>query len=52
MIAAVFFAGMTLLALLGLCAVALHDVPAISGTVALILTIAALGVAIITGARP
>jgi hypothetical protein len=52
MITAAFFAGMTLLALLGLCAVALHDVPAISGSVAVILTIAALGLAICTGARP
>ncbi|MFE7898033.1 hypothetical protein ACFU3E_11055 [Streptomyces sp. NPDC057424] len=42
---AVLFAGSALVALLGLCAVALHDVPKISGTVALILTLAALGVA-------
>ncbi|MFJ6645786.1 hypothetical protein ACIQPS_09005 [Streptomyces sp. NPDC091290] len=41
----VFFAGAALLALFGLCAVALHDVPRITGTVALILTLAALGVA-------
>ena len=45
MILVVFFAGSALLALLGLCAVALHDVPRITGTVALILTIAALGAA-------
>ena len=32
-------------ALAGLCALALHDVPRITGTVALILTLAALGVA-------
>lgn len=45
MIAAGFFATAALLALFGLCAVALHDVPKISGTVALIVTLAALGVA-------
>lgn len=45
MILAACFAGAALLALFGLCAVALHDVPRISGTVALILTLAALGVA-------
>jgi hypothetical protein len=44
-ILAAFFAGTALLALLGLCAVALHDVPRITGTVALVLTLAALGVA-------
>ncbi|MFF3452873.1 hypothetical protein ACFYXH_00845 [Streptomyces sp. NPDC002730] len=44
---AAFFAGSALLALFGLCAVALHDVPRITGTVALILTLAALGVAIL-----
>lgn len=44
---AVFFAGTALLALLGLCAVALHDVPRITGTVALILTLASLGVAVL-----
>ncbi|MFM9604266.1 hypothetical protein [Streptomyces turgidiscabies] len=38
-------AAAALLALFGLCAVALHDVPRISGTVALIITLAALGVA-------
>ncbi|MFF9324024.1 hypothetical protein ACF1AY_04825 [Streptomyces sp. NPDC014776] len=42
-----FFAGSALLALLGLCAVALHDVPRITGTVAFILTLAALSVAVI-----
>ncbi|WP_178855097.1 hypothetical protein [Streptomyces acidiscabies] len=42
---AAFFAGTALLALFGLCAIALHDVPRITGTVALVLTIAALGVA-------
>jgi hypothetical protein len=47
MILALFFAGAALLALLGLCAVALHDVPRISGTVALIVTLAALGVAVL-----
>ncbi|MFF2187262.1 hypothetical protein [Streptomyces sp. NPDC058155] len=39
---AAFFAASALLALLGLCALALSDVPRISGTVALILTAAAL----------
>ncbi|MEU1117822.1 MULTISPECIES: hypothetical protein [unclassified Streptomyces] len=47
MIAVGFFATAALLALFGLCAVALHDVPRISGTVALVLTFAALGVAIL-----
>lgn len=42
-----FFAAAALLALLGLCAVALPDVPKISGTVALVLTLAALGVAVL-----
>jgi hypothetical protein len=42
-----FFAASTLVALAGLCAVALHDVPRITGTVALILTLAALGVAVL-----
>ncbi|PVE04681.1 hypothetical protein Y717_10825 [Streptomyces scopuliridis RB72] len=37
-----FFAGCALLALLGLCAIALDDVPTISGTVALLLTAAAI----------
>ncbi|WP_328846094.1 hypothetical protein [Streptomyces sp. NBC_00258] len=45
MIVAACFATAALLALFGLCAVALHDVPKISGTVALIVTLAALGVA-------
>ncbi|WP_203691373.1 hypothetical protein [Streptomyces sp. SID12488] len=40
------FAAAALLALFGLCAIALHDVPKISGTVALIITLAALGVAV------
>lgn len=42
-----FFAASALLGLLGLCALALRDVPKISGTVALILTLAALGVAVL-----
>ncbi|WP_432135238.1 hypothetical protein [Streptomyces sp. bgisy154] len=42
-----FFAGTALLALFGLCAIALHDVPRITGTVALILTLAALGAAVL-----
>ncbi|MFG2683142.1 hypothetical protein [Streptomyces sp. NPDC048392] len=45
--AAAFFAASATLALFGLCAVALHDVPRITGTVALILTLAALGVAVL-----
>ncbi|MDX2639930.1 hypothetical protein [Streptomyces stelliscabiei] len=45
MILAAFFGLSALLALFGLCAVALHDVPRISGTVALIITLAALGAA-------
>ncbi|MEU0671586.1 hypothetical protein ABZ330_01600 [Streptomyces sp. NPDC006172] len=44
---AAFFAGSALLALLGLCAVALHDVPRITGTVAFIVTLAALGAALV-----
>jgi hypothetical protein len=44
---AALFAGSALLALFGLCAVALHDVPRITGTVALILTLATLGVAVL-----
>lgn len=47
MIASVCFAAAALLALFGLCAVALHDVPKITGTVAFIVTLAALGVAIV-----
>lgn len=47
MLLAAFFAGAALLALLGLCAVALHDVPRITGSVALIITLAALGVAVL-----
>lgn len=47
MILGVFFGLSALLALFGLCAVALHDVPRISGTVALVLTLATLGVAIL-----
>jgi hypothetical protein len=46
-IPAVFFGLAALLALFGLCAVALRDVPRISGTVALIVTMAALGVAVL-----
>jgi hypothetical protein len=46
-ILAAFFAAAALLALLGLCAVALSDVPKISGSVALVLTLAALGVAVL-----
>jgi len=46
-ILAALFAGSALVALLGLCAVALHDVPKISGTVALVLTLAALGVVVL-----
>ncbi|SBV00585.1 hypothetical protein YW5DRAFT_01913 [Streptomyces sp. Ncost-T6T-1] len=38
---AAFFAVAALVALAGLCAIALNDVPRISGTVALILTAAA-----------
>lgn len=37
-----FFAGSVLVALLGLCAVARTDVPRITGTVAFIVTLAAL----------
>ncbi len=47
MILAAFFAGSALVALFGLCAVALHDVPKISGTVSFIVTLAALGVAVL-----
>lgn len=47
MIVPACFAAAALLALFGLCAIALHDVPRISGTVALIVTLAALGVAIL-----
>lgn len=43
----VFFIGSMLLGLAGLCVVALHDVPRITGTVAFIVTLAALGVAIL-----
>lgn len=42
-----FFASAALLALLCLCALALPDIPRITGTVALVLTIAALGLAIL-----
>lgn len=44
---AAFFAGSALVALAGLCAVALHDVPRITGTVAFICTLAALGAALV-----
>ncbi|MFC8433707.1 hypothetical protein [Streptomyces sp. NPDC057253] len=47
MILAAFFAASALAGLLGLCAVALHDIPRITGTVAFILTLAALGVAVL-----
>lgn len=47
MILAAFFGLSALLALFGLCAVALHDVPRISGSVAFIVTLAALAVAIL-----
>ncbi|MCX4578133.1 hypothetical protein OHB41_34085 [Streptomyces sp. NBC_01571] len=46
MILAAFFGLSALLALFGLCAVALHDVPRITGTVAFILTCAALAAAV------
>ncbi|WP_172384783.1 hypothetical protein [Streptomyces sp. MNP-20] len=46
MLAALFPAAV-LVAFFGLCAVALRDVPRITGTVALIVTLAALGVAIL-----
>jgi hypothetical protein len=46
-IVAAFFAGSALVALFGLCAVALHDVPRITGTVAFIVTVAALGAAVL-----
>jgi hypothetical protein len=42
-----FFSAAALLALFGLCAVALHDVPRITGTVTFIVTLAALGVAVL-----
>lgn len=44
---AVFFAATALLALAGLAYVAAPDVPRISGTVAFIVTLAALGLAIL-----
>jgi hypothetical protein len=44
---AVLFAGSALVALLGLCAVALHDVPKITGSVAFIVTLAALYAALV-----
>lgn len=47
MILAAYFAGSAALALVGLCVVALHDVPRITGTVALITTLAALAVALL-----
>jgi hypothetical protein len=43
----VFFAVSVLVALVGLCATALHDVPRTLGTVALVLTLAALGLALL-----
>lgn len=47
MLLAVFLGASAFLGLFGLCAVALHDVPRITGTVAFILTLAALGVAVL-----
>lgn len=47
MILTACFAGSALLALLGLCAIALHAVPRITGTAAFILTLAALAVAVL-----
>lgn len=47
MILAVFFALAALLGLLGLALVDIRTVPPISGTCALILTLAALGVAVL-----
>ncbi|MDW8807432.1 hypothetical protein P1P68_22250 [Streptomyces scabiei] len=47
MILAAFFGLSAVLALFGLCAVALFDVPRITGTVAFVLTLAALGAAIL-----
>ncbi|MFJ8804208.1 hypothetical protein [Streptomyces sp. NPDC102487] len=47
MILAWYFGLAALLALLGLCALALNDVPRITGSVALIVTLAALGVAVL-----
>ncbi|MEV8354638.1 hypothetical protein ACFVTT_38590 [Streptomyces niveus] len=44
---AALFAATALLALLGLAYVAAPDIPAIAGTVALVLTLAALGLAIL-----
>ncbi|MFD8667063.1 hypothetical protein ACFV1U_16920 [Streptomyces microflavus] len=44
---AAFFVGSTVLGLAGLAYVCLRDVPRIAGTVALVLTIAALGLAIL-----
>jgi hypothetical protein len=42
-----FFGLSALLGLFGLCAVALHDVPRVSGTVVFVLTLAALAVALV-----
>ncbi|MER7967767.1 hypothetical protein ABTX35_01920 [Streptomyces sp. NPDC096080] len=47
LIIAALFATAALVALLGLCAIALHAVPRITGTCALILTISALGMTIL-----
>jgi hypothetical protein len=44
---AVLFASSALVALLGLCAVALHDVPKITGSVAFIVALAALYAALV-----
>ncbi|MFR0359073.1 hypothetical protein [Streptomyces sediminimaris] len=47
MLAGLLFGLCAVLALAGLCAVALRDVPPITGTVAFIVTLAALAVAIL-----
>lgn len=44
---AAFFAGSTLLGFVGLAYVCLDEIPPITGTVALVLTLAALGLAIL-----
>jgi uncharacterized membrane protein YqjE len=46
-ILAALFAGSALVALFGLCAIALHDVPRLTGSCAFILTLAALAVAVL-----
>ena len=47
MLLAVLFPASACLAFIGLCALALHDVPRFLGTVAFALTLAALGVAVL-----